>query len=124
MTKRLLAMILVVCATLAVPASAGAASLAVVATDDNALQFYRLSNNLGIMVPTKKVPLGNMPVGICADPNGTRLYVNEVGDKKIAVIDVATQAVVTRFDEPGIKRGAWCVVSPDARKLYLADASG
>jgi len=114
----------VVGALLVAPLAAEAANLAVVATDDNAVQFYRLSGNLGIMVPTKKLALGNMPVGICADAVGERLYVNEVGDKKIAVIDVATQAVVTHYDEPGIKRGAWCVVSPDGKKLYLADAAG
>jgi len=108
----------------ALSSAATAANLAVVATDDNAVQFYRLSNNLGIMIPSKKVPLGNMPVGICADPSGARLYINEVQDKKIAVIDVATQAVATRFDEPGIKRGAWCNVSPDGKKLYLMDAGG
>jgi len=101
-----------------------AATLAVVATDDGVVKFYRLSNNLGIMIPGKSVPVGKMPVGMCGDPNGTRLYVSEVPEKILAVIDVATQAVVATIEEPGMKRPADCVVGPDGKKLYLMDSLG
>lgn len=101
-----------------------AATLAVVATDDAAVKFYRLSNNLGIMIPVRSVPVGKSPVGMCADPNGTRLYVSEVPEKVLAVIDVASQAVVATIEEPGMKRPANCVVSPDGKKLYMLDSVG
>src|SRR5205823_8289950 len=122
--KHKLSVALVSCALLALPVPSTAASLAVVATDDGTVNFYRLSNNLGIMIPVKSVPAGKSPIGICGDPNGTRLYVSEVPEKLVAVIDVATQSVVATMEEPGIKRPTNCVVSPDAKRLYLMDALG
>ena len=72
------------CALMGVPAQSTAATLAVVATDDGAVNLYRLSKNLGIMIPIKSIPAGKSPVGMCGDPGGTRLYVSEVPEKVIA----------------------------------------
>src|SRR5437868_1286895 len=124
MPTKTLSIALLGAALFGLPVRSNAATLAVVATDDGAVKFYRLSNNLGVMIPGKSVPVGKSPVGMCGDPNGTRLYVSEVPEKLIAVIDVASQAVVATLEEPGMKRPANCAVSPDAKKLYLMDAVG
>lgn len=49
---------------------------------------------------TKKVPLGRMVEGILVPPDGARAYVAVTGDNQIAVVDLKTLEVTTRF-QPG-----------------------
>jgi YVTN family beta-propeller protein len=47
---------------------------------------------------TKKIPLGRMVEGILMEPGGARAFVAVNGDNHVAVIDLATLAVIGRFE--------------------------
>jgi YVTN family beta-propeller protein len=102
------------------PASCFADStLAVVARGDGVLNLYRVRGAYPQL--TTSIPIGKAPGEMCLDPNHRRIFVSNVGDKNIAVVDLQSRSVVANFADPGIASPDGCVVSPDSKKLYVAD---
>ena len=57
---------------------------------------------------TKRIPLGRMVEGILVQPDGARAYVAVTGDNQIAVVDLKTLEVTSRFQPGGGPDGmAW-----------------
>lgn len=67
----------------------------------------------------KTIPVGRSPYGVSISPNGTRIYVSNILDKSVSVINSVTNEVVATIpvgDHPyGIS------VSPDGRLVYVAN---
>ena len=95
--------------------------LAVVARGDGAVNLYRVqADGIGLSL-TKSIPVGKAPGEMCLDPNGKRIFVSNVAERNVAVIDLATQEVTADLTAPDIASPDGCVVSPDSRKLYVLD---
>ncbi len=70
--------------------------------------------------PVKKsVPVGKSPGPMCTDPAGKTLFV--AMPSGAAAIDLASFTVSGNFSDT-FKRPFSCVVSPEGKKLYIADA--
>ena len=67
----------------------------------------------------KSVQVGKAPGRMCTDPSGTTLFVGTAS--AVAAIDLRTQAVAATMTDGAIKSLFGCVVSPDGKKLYVAD---
>jgi YVTN family beta-propeller protein len=44
---------------------------------------------------TATVKVGNFPLGVAVDPDGSKVYVANAGDATVSVIDTATNTVTT-----------------------------
>ena len=64
---------------------------------------------------------GSSPHGICADPNGSFLYVANNGAGNVSVVYVGTSAVVSTVATGG---APWNVVSPSSGIVCMTDPSG
>jgi len=72
----------------------------------------------------KSIPVSKSPGLLCLDATGTKLYVVDLGAKLVSAIDLEQQAVTGTFSDPDLKAPDGCAVSPDGKKLYLADREG
>ena len=74
--------------------------LAVVTRGDNAVNLYRArGQSLSLL---KSIPVGKRPNELCLDPNGKRLFLGQIADKSVAVIDLVSQSVVATMADPGM----------------------
>ena len=77
---------------------------------------------------SKSIPVGLHPSEIILSPDGSRLYVANVGSDSVSVIDTATQRVVGTLNtkpDPGLPWGSLpdgLALSADGGTLYVADA--
>jgi YVTN family beta-propeller protein len=67
------------------------------------------------------IPAGKSPGEMCVDPNGTRLFVAQVPEKQMGILDLQKKDFVGNITDPGIKNIDGCAVSPDSAKLYVVD---
>jgi phospholipase C len=85
--------------------------------EQGAVNLYEVD---GPQVKLKKsVPVGKAPGRMCLAPDGRRLFV--LTATGATAIDLTTETVATTFADPAVKSPHGCIVSYDARKLYLAD---
>lgn len=98
--------------------------LAVSARGDNAVNFYNVLGGGVLLQPAKSVAVGKQPGEMCLAPNGKDIFVSNVGDRTVAMIDVASKSVVTTFSDPAMQSPDGCAVSPDSPKLYSVDSQG
>ena len=59
------------------------------------------------------------PYGIAVSPDGTKVYVTNLGNNKVSVIDTATNTVITNVPVGSIPIGV--AVTPDGSKVYVAN---
>ncbi len=74
-----------------------------------------------ILRPVASIPAGKDPGEMCLTPDGTHLYVGEVAEKQVGLIDLKSKTMVATFSGPGMKSPDGCTVSPDGSKLYVVD---
>ena len=72
----------------------------------------------------KSIPVSKAPGQLCMDASGSKLYVVDSPGKTISAIDLDQQAVIGVFADPDLKAPDGCAVSPDEKKLYVADREG
>lgn len=99
--------------------SPGQSLVAVSARGEGAVQLYSPVRDVLRLV--KSVPAGRQPGEMCLDPEGTHLFVGEVPEKQVGVLDLQSKAIVATISDPGIESPDGCTVSPDGGKLYLVD---
>jgi YVTN family beta-propeller protein len=109
---------------LAAAASAQPPMLAVSIRGENAVNIYNLLGGGLALQLAKSVPVGKQPGEMCLAPNGKSLFVSNVADRTVAMIDVDSKTVVTTFSDPAMKSPDACTVSPDSTKLYSVDQEG
>jgi YVTN family beta-propeller protein len=63
------------------------------------------------------VPVGRYPVGAVVSPDGKRVYVANLGDDTLSVIDAGSYRVVSRI--AGVRAPNGVVLSPTGRWLYV-----
>src|SRR4051812_28305154 len=101
--------------------------LAAVVPSENAVHLYRvkgmqlqLQKSVPISVATKAETSNQM----CLDPRGSTLFVSAPSENKVITIELNTQKMAgASFDET-MKAADGCVISPDGKKLYVADRAG
>jgi YVTN family beta-propeller protein len=89
---------------------------------DGMVNLYRV--NGGQLELAKAVPVGKAPGQMCLDPTGSSLFVSGSAVQGVTAIDLETQTVVGTLTDQAVQRADGCVVSPDGKKLYLADQKG
>jgi YVTN family beta-propeller protein len=94
-------------------------TLVVVTRGDSAVNLYRV-RGAGLQL-LKSILVGKRPNEVCADPHGKLLFVGQLADKNISVIDLSSQSVVATMADPEMKIPDGCAVSPDSSKLYMVD---
>jgi YVTN family beta-propeller protein len=72
----------------------------------------------------KSIAVSKAPGQLCLDPGGAKLYVVDAPGKLVTGVDLEQQAVIGTFTAPELKGPDGCTVSPDGKKLYLADREG
>jgi YVTN family beta-propeller protein len=71
---------------------------------------------------TATIPVGDNPAAMAVSPDSKRLYVANLGDRTVSVIDTTTNKVTATIPCPAASLyGA--AVSPDGNHLYLSDVS-
>ncbi len=100
---------------------AQAPMLAVSARGDQVVNLYSVLGGGASLQLAKSVPVGKQPGEMCLAPDRKNLFVSNVGDKNIAMIDLESKAVVTNFSGPGMQSPDGCTVSPDSKELYSVD---
>jgi len=98
--------------------------LAVSARGDGTVNFYSVLGGGVVVQLAKSIPVGKRPGEMCLAPNGKSLFVSNVGDKTVSMIDVEDRTVVATLSDPGIQSPDGCTVSPDSKKLYSVDQQG
>jgi YVTN family beta-propeller protein len=107
------------CAAFVVTACWGQSLVAVSARTEGAVKLYSPVRDVLRLVTS--VPAGKQPGEMCLDPGGTHLFVGEVAEKQVGILDLASKTMVGTISDPGIKSPDGCTVSPDGKKLYLVD---
>ena len=83
--------------------------------------LYReaLPDGTRTLLPGNAIPVGAIPSGVAASPNGDRLYVTNHGSSSVSVIDTSTGAVVATVH---VGAGPYGIaVTPDGKHAYVAD---
>ena len=63
--------------------------------------------------------------GLAVSPDGTRLYVANIGFDSVSVIDTSTNTVVGEIPVPGSDDGPWRIaISPDGSRAYVLNFAG
>lgn len=93
--------------------SVGSATMSVIDTDPGSATVNTV---------TAVVKVGNEPVGLAVSPDGKRLYVSDLYEGAVRVIDTATNALVAKVRLGGTVGGI--AVSPDGERVYVADPQG
>ena len=65
------------------------------------------------------VNVGSRPIGVAANPSGTKLYVTNTGESTVSVIDTTTKMVVTTVLVGSNPVGI--AVTPDGSKVYVSN---
>lgn len=116
----IIAKTIVALVVLATAASAQAPMLAVSVRGDKAVNLYNVGGGGNLQLATS-VPVGKQPGEMCLAPNGKSLFVSNVGDKNVAMIDLDSKTVVTNLSDASMQSPDGCTVSPDSKKLYSVD---
>jgi YVTN family beta-propeller protein len=69
----------------------------------------------------KTVPVGKTLGQMCLDPTGSRVFVGKQDPQGVSAIDLNSKALAGTFSDADLQAPDGCVVSPDGKKLYLAD---
>lgn len=93
--------------------SLGSATMSVIDTDPG-------SATVNTVAAVLKV--GDEPVGLAVSPDGKHLYVSDLHDGAVRVIDTATNEVSATIPLGATVGGI--AVSPDGKRVYVADAQG
>lgn len=93
--------------------SLGSATMSVIDTDPDSATVNTV---------TAVVKVGNEPVGLAVSPDGKHLYVTDLYEGAVRVIDTATNSVVAKVRLGGTVSGI--AVSPDGKRVYVADPQG
>ncbi len=72
----------------------------------------------------KSIPVSKAPAQLCLDPAGTKVFVTDYQNKVITGIDLDQQTATGAFTDPDLNQPDGCTVSPDGKKLYVADRAG
>lgn len=103
----------------ALPASWAQPLVAVSARGTGAVMLFAPFRD--VLRPVASIPAGKAPGEMCLAPDGTHLYVGEVPEKRVGLIDLTTKTMVATLSAPGIESPDGCTVSPDGSKLYVVD---
>jgi len=68
------------------------------------------------------VPVGTGPHMVAVTPDGSRVYVPNLGVDTVSVIDPATNTVISTIPPGGSDTNLGVAVSPDGRKVYATNA--
>jgi YVTN family beta-propeller protein len=109
--------VLVIGASSALAAADARSTLAVAIPSQETVGLYQVEGPT--LTLKTAVPVGKSPGRMCLDPARATVYV--VTAAGASAIDVASAKVTASFADPAIKSPYGCLVSPDARKLYVAD---
>jgi YVTN family beta-propeller protein len=82
------------------------------------------SNNVSVIdtatnLVDATVPVGQLPIGLAATPDGSRVYVAALNGGRVDVIDTTTNTLLTSILTPG-QNPAWIAISPDGARGYLS----
>jgi YVTN family beta-propeller protein len=109
----------------AASASAQTPMLAVSVRGENAVHLYNVIGGAGLgaglLQLGKSVPVGKQPGEMCLAPNAKNLFVSNVGDRTVSMIDLEKKTVVAALSDRGMQSPDGCAVSPDSKKLYSVD---
>src|SRR5579872_219826 len=94
----------------------------VATTPDGAVNIYSVNGAQAQL--QKSVPVGKDPGQLCADPAGATVYVTLTSEKGAAAVNLKSGSVAGKFADDTLKATDGCVVSPDGKKLYVADSEG
>ena len=98
--------------------------LAVSLRADNVVNLYNVTGfGLGLNL-VKAVPVGKSPGEMCLAPSGNLLFVSNVGDKTVGMIDVQAKSLAATLSSPDMGSPDGCTVSQDSRTLYSIDQRG
>src|ERR1039457_285433 len=102
--------------------------LAVSLRGENAVKLYDIiftgyGGGDAWLRPGKSIPVGKGPSEMCLAPNGKSLFVSDVADKKVSMIDLNSKDVTGTLSDPGMQSPDGCTVSADSKKLYSVDQS-
>ena len=118
--KTSLLMRLVVCLVPTIPALAQHATiLAAAVPADGVVNLYQVNGTQ--LQLTKTVPVGKTLGQMCLDPTGATVFVGKQDPQGVSAIDLKSQALGVTFSDADLQTPDGCVVSPDGKKLYLAD---
>jgi YVTN family beta-propeller protein len=93
--------------------------VAVSARGEGAVKLYHPMRDILRLVTS--IPAGKSPGEMCLDPSNTHLYVGEVPEKQIGVLDLQSKTMSGTISDPGMESPDGCTVSPDGKKLYVVD---
>ncbi|KFN43213.1 beta-propeller fold lactonase family protein [Arenimonas oryziterrae] len=108
---------LVLLATLAGQAASAQQYAFIPNVGSNTVSKIDLSTNA--VVSTITLPAGSSPQGAAVNPSGTLVYVTRTGAANVAVINTATNAIVTNIVVGTSPRSA--AVSPDGTRVYVTN---
>lgn len=98
--------------------------LAVSLRGDNAVAFFNVTGlGLGLGAP-QAVAVGKAPGEMCLAPNGKLLFVSNVADKTVGMIDVASKSLAATLASPDMQQPDGCAVSADSKFVYSVDSRG
>ena len=98
--------------------------LAVSVRGDNAVNLYNVTGlGLGLNL-AQSVQVGKSPGEMCLAPNGSLLFVSNVADKTIGVIDLQTKSLTATLSSADMGSPDGCTVSKDSKTLYSVDQRG
>jgi len=118
--KLRLLLLFLLCLLVTVPALAQHGTLLAAAVPaDGVVNLYQVNGSQ--LQLTKTVQVGKTPGQMCLDPAGSTLFVGQQDPKGASAIDLNSKAVARTFSDAGLEAPDGCVVSPDGKKLYLAD---
>jgi YVTN family beta-propeller protein len=107
------------CAVFCVTTARGESLVAVSARGEGAVKLYSPARDILRLV--QSIPAGKQPGEMCLAPDGVHLFVGEVPEKQIGIIDLRSKAMTGAISDPGIQSPDGCTVSPDGKKLYVVD---
>jgi YVTN family beta-propeller protein len=84
---------------------------------DNTVSVINTMTNL----VNATIPVGNTPIGVSVNPDGSRVYVANNGDTTVSVINTAIDRVIATVT---VGRNPWGIaVTPDGSMVYVANDS-